>query len=184
MSWNEAERKALKEDNSKQEDDKEVEMGEVKTNPCKTLIGQLLSWLYQLPVIGFNSGKYDMNVIKQLFVPYLLRRSKHDNDDDKDEYSEKLKFIDIINYLAPGFSDDKYLKAYDCELQKGHFPYEYMDGIGKLKGRAPPPQEAFYSRFSRQIRRATAVSVLRDGHRLGIHCAGWRKQRWTRQGRS
>ena len=89
MSWNEAERKALKEDNSKQEGDEEVEMGEVKTTPCKTLIGQLLSWLYQLPVIGFNSGKYDMNVIKQLFVHYLLRRSKHDKDDDKDEDSDK-----------------------------------------------------------------------------------------------
>ena len=39
-------------------------------------------------------------------------------------------------------------------------------------------------RLCRQIRRTTAVSVLRDGHRLGIHCAGWRKHRWTRQGRS
>ena len=28
-------------------------------------------------------------------------------------------------------------------------------------------------RFCRQIRRTTAVSVLRDGHRLGIHCSGW-----------
>ena len=38
-------------------------MGDVKTNPYKTLIGQLLGWLHQLPVIGFNSGKYDLNVI-------------------------------------------------------------------------------------------------------------------------
>ena len=29
-----------------------------------------------------------------------------------------------------------------------------------------------------------AVSVLRDGHRLGIHWSGWRKHRWTRQDRS
>ena len=28
-------------------------------------------------------------------------------------------------------------------------------------------------RLCRQIRRTTAVSVLRDGHRLGIHCTGW-----------
>ena len=76
-AWDEAERKALKEDESKQEDhDEEVEMETVKTNPYKTLIGQLLGWLHQLPVIGFNSGKYDLNVIKQFFVPYLL---KHPN---------------------------------------------------------------------------------------------------------
>ena len=39
-------------------------------------------------------------------------------------------------------------------------------------------------RLCRQIRRTTAVSVLRDGHRLGIHCSGWWKHRWTRQSRS
>ena len=30
---------------------------------------------------------------------------------------------------------------------EGHFPYEYMDGIGKLENCALPPQEAFYSRL-------------------------------------
>ena len=73
-AWDEAERKALKEDESKQEDhDEEIEMEAVKTNPYKMLIGQLLGWLHQLPVIDFNSGKYDLNVIKQFFVPYLLK---------------------------------------------------------------------------------------------------------------
>ena len=149
-------------------------MEESKTKPYKTLIGQLLGWLHQLPVIGFNSGRYDLNVIKQFFVPYLLKPSKQDNEDvDEEEEEEeddddetrfvikrqntfmcfatkKLKFLDITSYLAPGFSYDKYLKAYGCELQKGHFPYEYMDGIGKLEDRALPPQEAFYSRLKNE----------------------------------
>ena len=170
-AWDEADRKALKEDEYKQEDhDEEVEMEAVKTNPYKTMIGQLLGCLHQLPVIGFNSGKYDLNVIKQFFVPYLLKPSKQEDNDDvndedeEDDYDEtrfvikrhktfmcfstkKLKFLDIINFLAPGYSYDKYLKAYGCELQKGHFPYEYMDGIGKLEDSALPPQEAFYSRL-------------------------------------
>ena len=138
-AWDEAERKALKEDASKQEDDVEVEMGEVKTTPYETLIGQLLGWLYQLPVTGFNSEKNDMNDIKQFFVPYMLKPSKQDNDDDKDEdideeeddddetrfvtkrentfmsfSTKKPKFLDIVNYLAPGCSYDKNLKAYGC----------------------------------------------------------------------
>ena len=177
-AWDEAERMVLKEDESKQEDhDEEVEMEAVKTNPYKTLIGQLLGWLHQLPVIGFNSGKYDLNVIKQFFVPYLLKPSKQeDNDDGNDEDEEeeedddddetqfvikrqntlmcfstkKLKFLDIIKFLAPGYSYDKYLKAYGCELQKGQFPYEYMDGIGKLEDSALPPQEAFYSQLKNE----------------------------------
>ena len=164
-AWDEAERKAPREDDSKLE---EVEVEESKTNPYKTLIGQLLGWLHQLPVIGFNSGRYDLNVIKQFFIPYLLKPSKQDNEeeeaDDDDETrfvikrqntfmcfaTKKLKFLDITSYLAPGFSYDKYLKAYGCELQKGHFPYEYMDDIGKLEDRALPPQEAFYSRLKNE----------------------------------
>ena len=176
-AWDEAERKASKEYEAKQEDDEEVEMGEIKSNPYKTLIGQLLGWLHQLPVIGFNSGKYDLNGIKQFVVPYLLKPTKQkDNDDSNDEEEEeeqeddddektfvikrqntfmcfstrKLKFLDIINFLAPGYSYDKYLKAYGCELQKGHFPYEYMDGIGKLEDCALPHQEAFYSRLKNE----------------------------------
>ena len=62
----------------------------------------------------------------------------------------KLKFCDIVNNLAPGFSYDKYLKAYGCELQKGHFPYEYMDGVGKLDDRAIPPQAAFFSQLKNE----------------------------------
>ena len=171
-AWDEAERKAPKEDKSKQDDDEEVEMGDTKTNPYKTLIGQLLGWLHQLPVIGFNSGKYDLNVVKQFFVPYLLKPSKQDdNEEDIDEEEDgedetrfvikrqntlmcfttkKLKFLDITSYLAPGFSYDTYLKAYGCELQKGHFPYEYMDGIGKLEDRVLPPKEAFYSQLKNE----------------------------------
>ena len=168
-AWDEAERNAFKEDESKQEDEEEVEMGEVKINPYKTLIGQLLGWLHQSPVLGFNSGKYDLNVVKQFFVPYLLKCSKQDDNDDGEEEEDdeirfvikrqntfmcfstrKLRFLDIINFLAPGYSYDKYLKAYGCELQKGHFPYEYMDGIGKLEDCALPPQEAFYSRLNNE----------------------------------
>ena len=170
-AWDEAERKAPREDDSKLEDAEEVEVEESKTNPYKTLIGQLLGWLHQLPVIGFNSGRYDLNVIKQFFIPYLLKPSKQDNEDVEEEEADdddetrfvikrqntfmcfatkKLKFLDITSYLAPGFSYDKYLKAYGCELQKGHFPYEYMDDIGKLEDRALPPQEAFYSRLKNE----------------------------------
>ena len=152
-------------------------MEAVKTNPYQTLIGQLLGWLHQLPVIGFNSGKNDLNVNKQFFVPYLLKPSKQeDNDDGNDEDEEeeedddddetrfvikrqntfmcfstkKLKCLAIINFLAPGHSYDKYMKAYGCELQKGHFPYEHMDGIGKLEDSALHPQEAFFSRLKNE----------------------------------
>ena len=133
------------------------ENGKKTVNPYNTLERQLQAWLHQLPVIGFNSSKYDLNAIKRFFVPLLIRNS------DVEQAScfvikrqntfmclstDKLKFVDICNYLAPGFSYDKYLKAYGCAQQKGHFPYEYMNDLCKLEDRALPPQSAFFSRLT------------------------------------
>ena len=149
-SWDDAESEANTEE---EENEKESKM-----NPFNTLAVQLLGWLRQLPVVGFNSGKYDLNVVKKFFIPYLMKPSE---DDEIDETrfvikrqntfmcfsTNKLKFLDMVNFLAPGYSYDKYLTAYGCMQQKGHFPYEYMDGIGKLEDRALPPQAAFYSQL-------------------------------------
>ena len=141
-------RKYAWEEDIKEAEEEEVEGG--RNNPYKTLIGQLLGWLRQLPVIGFNSGKYDLNMIKRSFVPLLISNNaaviKRQNT-FMCLSTTNLKFLDVTQYLAPGVSYDKYLKAYGCDLQKGHFPYEYMDGIGKLEDRALPPQAAFYSQL-------------------------------------
>ena len=138
------------------EEEEEEEDGKKTVNPCKTLEKQLQTWLRQLPVIGFNSGHYDLNVVKKFFIPYMLKGN------DKTRFVIKrqntfmcfsttnLKFLDVTQYLAPGVSYDKYLKAYGCELQKGHFPYEYMDDLHKLEDRALPPQAAFFSRLKNE----------------------------------
>ena len=135
------------------DEEEEEEDGKKTVNPCKTLEKQLQTWLRQLPVIGFNSGKYDLNVVKKFFVPLLIHNNaaviKRQNT-FMCFSTTNLKFLDVTQYLAPGVSYDKYLKAYGCELQKGHFPYEYMNGIGKLADRALPPQAAFFSRLKNE----------------------------------
>ena len=113
--------------------------------------------LHQLPVIGFNSGHYDLNAIKKFFVPLLIRNSAAERAScfvikRQNNFmcltTDKFKFVDICNYLAPGFSYAKYLTAYGCAQQKGHFPYEYMNDLCKLEDRALPPQSAFFSRLT------------------------------------
>jgi len=59
--------------------------------------------------------------------------------------TEALKFLDITNYLAPGFSYSQFLKAYGCTEEKGFFPYEWMTSLEKLNVSQLPPHEAFYS---------------------------------------
>ena len=147
-AWEEETKEAEEED-----EEEEAENGKKTVNPYKTLENQLQVWLHQLPVVGFNSGRYDLNAIKKFFVPLLIHHNaaviKRQNT-----YmclsTDQLKFVDICNYLAPGVSYDKYLKAYRCELQKGHFPYEYMDDLQKLEDRVLPPQSAFFSRLKNE----------------------------------
>ena len=64
--------------------------------------------------------------------------------------TDQLKFLDMTNYTAPGFSYDKYLKAYGCEVTKGLFPYEYMDCLERLDDIGLPPKEAFLSRLKKE----------------------------------
>ena len=137
-------------DDAESEANAEEEEESSKTNPFNTLAGELHDWLHQLPVIGFNSGKYDLNMIKRSFVPLLISNNaaviKRQNT-FMCLSTTKLKFVDICNYLAPGVSYAKYLTAYGCELGKGHFPYEYMDDLQKLEDRVLPPQAALYSQL-------------------------------------
>ena len=147
-AWEEETKEAEEED-----EEEEAENGKKTVNPYKTLENQLQVWLHQLPVVGFNSGRYDLNAIKKFFVPLLISNNaaviKRQNT-----YmclsTDQLKFVDICNYLAPGVSYDKYLKAYGCELQKGHFPYEYMDDLQKLEDRVLPPQSVFFSQLKNE----------------------------------
>ena len=142
------------------------------TNPYKKY-----GWMHQLPVIGFNSGKYDLNAIKQFLIPYFLpttsktweQEQEQEEQDDKEEEenegigsffvikrnntfmrlsTDQLTFLDMINYIAPGFSYDKYLKAYGCEVT--HFPYEYMDRQERLDDTALPSKQAFFSRLKNE----------------------------------
>ncbi len=59
-----------------------------------------------------------------------------------------LKFLDISNYLAPGFSYDKYLKAYKCQVTKGFYPYEWVTDLDKFDEPQLPSHEAFYSKLN------------------------------------
>ncbi len=107
-------------------------------------------YLKQIPVVGFNSGKYDVNMLKvYLFqklkdketIKYVIKR----NSTFPCIATPTMKWLDITNYLAPGFSYDRYLKAYGCKTSKGIFPYEWMDSLDKLNCRQLPPYNAFYS---------------------------------------
>ena len=119
------------------------EDGEKKENPIWR------NWVNQVPVFGFNSGRYDINMIKEYFVKDLAEISDVKVAKKENSYMflslPNFKFLDIKNYLAPGVSYDAWCRAYGCELQKLAFPYEWFDSFDKLNHKGPVKYEEFYS---------------------------------------
>lgn len=104
---------------------------------------KLNAYIQELPVLGFNSGKYDLNIAKRFLLPYLIKHHPikflvKKNNNHMLHKIEFLKFLDITSYLAPGFSYDQFLKAYGCEQTKGFFPYEWINRLDKLEETSVP----------------------------------------------
>ena len=113
------------------------------------------TWVEQVPVFGFNSGRYDINMIKEYFVKDLAEISNVNVAKKENSYMflslPQFKFLDIKNYLAPGLSYDAWCRAYGCELQKLAFPYEWFDSFDKLNHKGPVKYEEFYSFLKGEI---------------------------------
>ena len=98
---------------------------------------QCKQWVNQVPVIGFNSGKYDLNIVKEYFVKEISYNKDDKCNEDvfaakkENDYmfltTSRFKFLDIKNYIGPGLSYDAWCKSIGCRLQKLMFPYEWLD---------------------------------------------------------
>ena len=103
-------------------------------------------WCDQVPVLGFNSGRYDLNLIREHFAERLadttgkVRVAKNGN---KIMFilTNSFRFLDIMNYLGPGISYEKLVKAYECENVKSWLPYDWFDTPEKIDFRGIPKYE-------------------------------------------
>ena len=85
------------------------------------------SYIDTLPVFGFNSGKYDLNIIKTYLIPHLITdRSiqstviKKANHIISFSFGD-IQFLDILKFLGGAISLDLFLKPYQSEETKGFF---------------------------------------------------------------
>ncbi|KAG2807085.1 hypothetical protein PC118_g23974 [Phytophthora cactorum] len=124
--------------------------------------GKLKQQLDQVPVFGFNSGRYDINLIKKdLFAAIGTDNIKSviKNPNYMCIATSNMKMLDISNYVPAGTSYDKYLTTYlggckcddkircVCDLGKGLFPYEYITAFNALNQTSIPPKSAFDSKL-------------------------------------
>ena len=124
-------------------------INEARVKLSKETAKSYVNWVKQVPVFGFNSGRYDINMIKEYFVKNLTSLSDVNVAKKENSYmflsTPNFKFLDIKNFLAPGLSYDAWCRAYGCELQKLAFPYEWFDSFEKLNQIGPVKYEEFYS---------------------------------------
>ena len=107
-----------------------------------------------LPVFGFSSGRYDLNLIKSYLIPYLIRDKEQETfvnkkaNDFRSFKFEDVQFLDIMKFLGGATTLDFFLKAYKASETKGFFPYEWFDNPDKLEFPELLPYEAFFSKLS------------------------------------
>ena len=101
-----------------------------------------------LPVFGFNSAKYDINLIKSCLSPILVNERdieptvrKKANQFVSFKFGD-IQLLDIMNILGGATSLDSFLKAYKTKETKGFFPYEWFDCPDNKE---LPPYDSFFS---------------------------------------
>ena len=73
----------------------------------------MLEWCNNVPVLGFNSGRYDLNLIKEHFVSSLaeIKNNKINLAKNGNKImflrTKRFRFLDVVNYVGPGTSYDK-----------------------------------------------------------------------------
>ena len=112
----------------------------------------LTEWCDQVPVLGFNCGRYDLNLIKKHLAELLAGTTKKVQVAKKANTTmfmktEHFRFLDIINYLGPGTSYEAWVKGYGCSAQKSWLPYEWLDTPEKLNYPGLPDYPAWYSKL-------------------------------------
>lgn len=75
--------------------------------------------------------------------------------------TKHLRFLDVTNFLAPGFSYEKFLEAYEYPQTKGFFPYEWMDSLDKLQYPALAAYEAFFSSLPNSLFLRKTTSIVK-----------------------
>ena len=81
-----------------------------------------------LPVFGFNSGWYDINLIKSFLIPYLINEEEIEQSVIKEANNfvsfkfGDVQLLDIMKFLGGANTLDSFLEAYkSCEMNSNTF---------------------------------------------------------------
>jgi len=118
----------------------------------KKLLIRTISHGKVLPVLGYNSARYDMPLLHYYgFFSILMQLDDLKKIIKKNGFSmvrsKHLRFLDVIRYLSPGYNLRRFITSFapNVELGKSFFPYEYVSNLEKLRTNRLPSYRHFYS---------------------------------------
>ena len=138
------------------DDDDDVKMdndGNVMSEGMKKLeklYKKLEAYCEEFVVFGFNSG-YDIKLIKKFLFKELCEHGQQPTFTVKKSgkypciKTEHLKFLYVLQFLAPGYNLKSFFKAFGVTEQKDFFPYDYFIHADQLDETTIPTYETFYS---------------------------------------
>ena len=101
-----------------------------------SVLGCFYHYCRQVPVLGFNSARYDLNLVKSHIIPWLRADVGPEEEQDSVDINvikkgsantqigaRRFKFLDISNYLAGGVTYSAFLKAYKIVGSKILLPF-------------------------------------------------------------
>ena len=138
---------------NEEETDASTHFLRIQKNQLIDLMQHLQRYNNTLPVFGFNSGRYDINLIKSYLLPCLINEKeiessviKKANDFVSFKFGD-VQLLDIMKFLGGATTLDSFLKAYKASEMKGYFPYEWFDTPNKLDEQQLPSYDDFYSKL-------------------------------------
>ena len=104
-----------------------------------------------LPVYGFNSAKYDTNLINTNLLPVFVNE-KHIELTVTKKASlfisfklDDIQLLDIMIFFGRATSLDFFLKTQNTKETKQFLPHEWFDCKQKLNNKKLPPYDSFFS---------------------------------------
>ena len=136
-----------------EEKDASTQFLQMQKNQLIELQEHLQRYCNVLVVFGFNSAKYDINLIKSYLLPiHINERNMEPTVIKQANQFVSFKFgdvqlLDIMNLLGGATSFDSFLRAYKTPETKGFFLYECFDCPQKMNNSELPPYDAFFSKL-------------------------------------
>jgi hypothetical protein len=158
----------------------ELDSGQkIMMNQINRLRTHLEKYCNEVPVLGFNSGCYDINLIKGKILEHLQLHNREKkvfvikrNNCYSCISNGDFKFLDVTHFLSPGTTYAQFLKAFGVSQRKGFFPYEYFRKSDQLQEtKLPPMGEAWFSSLKGR-------DILHDGENTVASNYRWLQEVW------